>query len=242
MIRFLSGFWGYVSGLLWWQGLIVITIVLITFSIGKFWRDIITWIGDRITSKNETLQYRMYWGLIKDALFGMIKDELRRSCRDNGFCNLGGTEFSSYVKGKTDLVIDLLKQHLINLYPPKDNRLIVSIETILDYIDSQRSDVQDLMFDIFIESKNIKLTNEKKLNEIEQDFVKDINSFVKNNKGNNSNCESCLLILFGKREIMETKRKKVHTLSTQMVVVDHKLFDWQTKLLDFYSSELNRNK
>lgn len=51
---FFKGFWGYVSGLQWWQGAIIIFIVLVTILLGSFWKKIISWIGNRITRASRT--------------------------------------------------------------------------------------------------------------------------------------------------------------------------------------------
>lgn len=127
-------FFQYLNGMSWWQGLIVIFIVIFAFAVGKFWRNVITWIGERITGNTKlttTLQYRMFWGLSNDALNIQMKDEIRRSIKENGFYELNGNDFSQYVKNQTKVLISIFRKHIINLYPPDENRIIISMANVL---------------------------------------------------------------------------------------------------------------
>lgn len=239
---FFNGFWNYISNFEWWQGLIIIIFILITFFIGKFWKKVIAWIGEKISiSSTETLQYRMFWGILTNATQLLIKDELRRSFKENGFDELNGAEFSNYVKDKHKIVMSMLKQHIINLYPPNNSNLIVSMDEIIKYIDGKNSYYEDLMFNIFTEAKQLKKNGVEIENKIEDDFLKDVEHYVKNNK-NTSNCNQCLLILFQKREIYESKKDKIKILKNQMNFAEQKLIEIQADLLNFYSEKINKKR
>lgn len=238
---FFKGFWGYMSILPWWQSLIVIFIVIFTIVVGKFWRDVITWIGDRIVGDKLTLQYRMFWGLTNDAINIQLKDEIRRSFKENGFDELSGSEFSQYVKNQSKLIISKLRNHIINLYPPNKKGISISMEEILDYIDKRESTIEDVVFEIYIESKKIKKQDVESTKKIDEKFEKEIDTFIKK-KNETMDCKNCLVVLFGKREIAENKISKIKTLKAQMNFAEQKLSEIHSDFLSFFSEKLSEKK
>lgn len=236
---FLKGFWGYVSGLTeWWQGAILICTIVFILVIGKFWRNIISWIGNRIFQEtSEAFQYRMFWGLTNDAIHIKMKDEIRRSFKENGYQELSGNDFAQYVKNQSKILISILKSHFINLYPD-DKRIKVKMEDILGFLEKQDSKIEDIIFEMYIESKRIKKQDNDDLLSIDEKFEKEIETFIK--KKNSGDCKQCFIILFGKREIAENKKSKIKTLKTQMNFAEQKLSEIHSNFLSFYSEFLNK--
>lgn len=243
MGEFFKGLFAYITNnnLEWWQGLIIMVVVMITYFIGKFWKNVFSWIGSKfIIEKNETLQYRMFWGLINDAVNIRMKDEIRRSFKENGFHELGGNEFSSYVKNQSKNLVSIIKNHIINLYPIGQS-LSVSMESILDEIDKKDSVFEDIFFEIYTEAKTFKCQDDWSLDEIDKKFEEEILNFIKSRKPDD--CVSCFSILFGKREIAENKKSKYKTLKSQMNFAERKLTEIQSILITFYSDKINlKNK
>lgn len=238
---FFKGFWRYMSVLPWWQSLIVIFVVIFTIVVGKFWRDVITWIGNRITGDRLTLQYRMFWGLTNDAINIQLKDEVRRSFKENGFDELSGSEFSQYVKNQSKVLLSKLKNHVINLYPPNKFGIRISMEEILEFIDRKESDIEDVIFEVYIEAKKIKKQDIEQMVSIEERFGKEIDSFIKK-KNETMDCKNCLIVLFGKREIAENKMLKIKTLKAQMNFAEQKLSEIHSNFLSFFSEKLSEKK
>jgi hypothetical protein len=234
----LHGFWEYVSNLDWWQGLITIFVVLVTIALGNFWKNIIAWIGKMISGvSTDTLQYRMFWGLMNDAFLGIVKNEIRKSLKENGFEDLSDTEFDVYIKNKGELINSMIRDHIINLYPPANNRLIVSQEVVLKCLESNKVLIYDKIEDIYLEARKLKKQENEKKFDIETKFVNEINDFV-NNEKNNKNCTSCLLVLFGKREIVEQKIDSINILKNQMNFAEQRLSELLSIFLSFYSDKI----
>jgi len=228
-------------GMDWWQALIFITVILFTWAVGKFWRNVLAWIGKKLGGVSpETLQYRMFWGLVSDALNIKMKNELRRSFKENGFHETSGNDFSAYVKNQSKALMSMLRDHIINLYPPTNNKLIVSMEDVLDYLDKKEPEIEDSFFEIYIEAKRLRKHEIDKKADIETKFAEEINTFVEKD---HDDCSSCMLILFGKREIAENKKEQIKTLKAQMNFVEQKFTEIQSDLLSFYSEKINdKNK
>lgn len=236
-----GAFWNAVTQILsiyeWWQGLIYVVVCMITFFIGKYWRNIFIWIGKKFVSDYPpTLQYRMFWGLINDAINIRAKDEIRRCFSENGFHNTTGQEFSLYVKNESNVIIDMIKDHIINLYPPTNTRMSVSMQEVLNFLKTEQHAIEDTIFEIFVEAKRLKKYEIEKFIEIEEKFVNEINMFVDKNT---SDCKNCLIILFGKREIAENKKDRIKTLKAQMNFAEQKLSDIQSEFLAYYSEKIN---
>lgn len=237
----LTGFWKWLTPFEWWQGLIVLAVMLIIFKyfplLWKAFRNLCLLVFNG--AKSETLQYRMYWGLVNNVLSILLKNELRRSFKENGFDNLSGHEFASFVKDKSKTLHAMLRQHLMDLYPPDERKLFVSMEEIMDYLDKKESEYEDIIFEIFIEAKKFKRHEIETYKKIDINFGDEVERFVKKNK--DMNCMNCLLVLFGKREIAENKKRNIKTLKSQMNFTEQKLIELHSDLMDFYSKKLNNN-
>jgi hypothetical protein len=235
--EFFKGFWGFIGALAWWQGLIVLVVVMITFFIGKYWKNISKMFG----SSSDTLQYRMFWGLISDAFNIKVKDEIRRSFKENGFHDSSGNDFSIYVKNQSNVLVSILKDHIMNLYPPNSSKMVVNLDEILDYIDKNESVMEDRFFEIYIEAKKLKKYEVDTIATIDKKFEEEIGRFIK--KKTPDDCKNCLIILFGKREIAENKKNKIKTLKSQMNFTEQKLTEIMSDFLTFFSEKIsNKNK
>ena len=238
--EFFSGFWTYISQLTWFEGITTIFVVLVTFFIGKYWRTVIGKIGEKIlgSSKTDMLQYRMFWGLVRDVIQIQIKDECRRAMNENNFAEMVGNEYILYVKDKSKLLMYLIKQHIVNLYP-SNVKMRVELDQITNFLNAWQPEFESVIFEIFNEAKKIKRHNVEQLRKLDADFVADVEKHIATNKGSDS-CTECLMMIFGKREIVETRKKQIQTIKTQMNVVEHKLIEIQSKLLTFYGDQLNK--
>lgn len=251
MIELLKQLIAYVTPFQWWQGLIILFVILVTMFIGKFWRNIFTIILFPFSlilnifsrgEKTETLQYRMFWGLTNDAINIRMKDELRRSFKENGFHELEGNDFSIYIKNQSKNLISILRNHIINLYPPntKGKGIKISMEEILEEIDKRERDFDDLFTEIYNESKKVVIQDNQSIEEIDKKFEEEITSFAKNKTV--SDCGSCVTVMFGKRLIADNKKSKFKTLKSQMNFAERKLVELHSNLINFYSEKINEKK
>lgn len=120
-------------------------------------------------------QYKLYQGLLGSTMV-VVKDEFRRSFKENGFEEMSGQEFTHYVKGKLANIVSLGREHLFNLYPY--DGMIVSITARKEWLDSKLSALEDICFEIYGNAKNIKRDAVKKIDEIEKEFSKEIDEIV----------------------------------------------------------------
>ena len=226
----------YVSAFEWWQGLIILFTMTFLLIVGKFWRNVLAFIGGKLLEeKSETLYYRMFWGLSNDAINIKMKDEIRRSFKENGFDELNEKDFAQYVKNQSTNLIDALKNHIINLYPPDNHGMLVTMEEILDYIDKYEAKYETFFWEIYMEAKKFTKQDKKSMEEIDRKFEQEITDFAKNK--NTVDCGSCITVMFGKRIIAENKKAKFKTLKSQMNFAEQKLNELHSSLIAFYSDK-----
>jgi hypothetical protein len=129
-----------------------------------------------ISSSEENKQYRLYQGILFSALMS-IKDELRRSFKENGFENLHGNDFSAYVKSKSMALISIGRDHINDLYP-YDGMLITNKDR-MEVLENLMPKFEGMCFDLFSRAKEIKIETKKKASELEQEFANEIDEFVR---------------------------------------------------------------
>jgi hypothetical protein len=237
--EFLKGFWNWIQLFSWWQGLLIISVCLIIVSVGKYWRNIFARFAT-FGVDNETLQYRMFWGMLNNALNIIVKNEIRKSFKENGFDHLSGNDFSNYVKDKSKTLQAMLKQYIMDLYPPESSRLKVSLDDVLDYLNQRNLVFESLIFEIFAEAKKFKRYEIDFFERVDISFSEEVEKFIR--KKNDIDCKNCLLILFGKREIAENKKRNVKTLKSQMNFVEQKLIEINSDIMNFYSQKMGEDK
>lgn len=127
----------------------------------------------------ENKQYRMYEAILKNAMM-LVKDEIRRSFKENGFEYLSGSEFSAYIKNKVNTLVAIGRDHVVNVYPYEG--MIVPIEKRLEELQNRLPKIDDLCFELFIKSKEVRLDAKKKLDILEKEFADEIDEFVEAKK------------------------------------------------------------
>lgn len=130
-----------------------------------------------MNTKGETVQYRMFWGLMKEIIHIRIKDELRRCCKENGFSEISGVMFSGYVKDKTKQIVNMIRQHIINFYPAHD--MIVGMQELLEHTERIDPKIEDLMFDVFNEAKSIHNHDIDEIEKLNKEYDTQMETFDK---------------------------------------------------------------
>lgn len=139
--------------------------------------------NDSFDFSDEVIQQKLYWGILFESLEKLIKDELRRSFKENGFYDISGAEFSQYVKNQSKRLIELLKQQIRNTYPPSGLGMLVSQQDLLNDIDTKEPKIEDIAFEIYIEAKRLKSVAGQEISKIEEDFEEELKTFEKEELG-----------------------------------------------------------
>lgn len=131
---------------------------------------------NNIELKDEVIQYKVYRGAILCAL-ELVKDEIRRSFKENGFEDMDGSEFSVFVKNKSHALYSLGKNYIEEEYPYEG--MIVTLDERQQYInDFYLSKINDMCFDVFQKAKDIKIQAKLDITNITTEFAKEIDNFI----------------------------------------------------------------
>lgn len=146
-----------------------------TMYINRF-LDLLRISRDQLGENDYDMQYRLFYGILRDSLVA-VKDEFRRSFKENGFSSIDDAGFTDYVKEKNKNVLSILSQHIRNFYPARS--VIVSVESIIDSIERDASIMQEHMFGIYINARQIVNETEKEIEDTRKKFSTWVDDFIK---------------------------------------------------------------
>lgn len=127
-------------------------------------------------SVDETIQYKLVYGLFRDVLLG-VKDEMRRSFKDNGFYELNNSDFLSFIKDRTAIIQSMFDQYIRNIFP--DNASIIKPQDLIDIFEKEKDFLSIIFNDIYSYARNVKLEAENRIEEMKNSFKKWIDEFIK---------------------------------------------------------------
>lgn len=125
----------------------------------------------KIDNAESLKQYRLFYGLLKDGLVS-IKDELRRSFKENGFYDLDTKDFELYLKSKTKTLISIITQHMMNFYP--NSEMCVSMDTINTLMNDNLMKLKDIISDVFINGKNVNTDAKRQMDSLTSEFSEEL--------------------------------------------------------------------
>jgi len=103
-----------------------------------------------------------------------IKSEIRRSFKENGFHELTGTEYSSYVKSKAEALISIGRQYIMSRYPFEG--MIIPLDDRFEMLD--KASVSDYTNSIYGRAKEIRLDADREIAELDSKYEKEITEFI----------------------------------------------------------------
>jgi hypothetical protein len=123
--------------------------------------------------KEEYKEYVIYQEALHNS-FRLVFKEIRRSCKENGFCELHTERFASYVKNKAKDLLRIARQYLMTVYPQEG--MIVPLKHRFQKMDERH--VEDMAFEIYINAKTIYNDAHTQMKELEDNFHTDIDRHV----------------------------------------------------------------
>lgn len=125
--------------------------------------------GDNIDYEKEHRETVLYEEIVRQSL-EIIKDEIRRSFKENGFHEKGGVEFQNYVKNKSQDLLARGRGYMLHRYP--SNGMTITVDERLDRLDVGA--MEDICFDIYVNAKDVRVALEKEIILLEGDFLNTI--------------------------------------------------------------------
>jgi len=151
----------------------------VIFYLAQSFNEDIKILGDDFKNYQKIRESALYCEALKNSLL-LVKDELRRSFKDNGFLDLSETEFRQYIKNKVDTMITISRAYLKQHYAETEET-IVTLDHRFKKIDSfHKSKIEDVASQIFTKAKDIVRIIENKKLELDESLKSEIDAFVSN--------------------------------------------------------------
>lgn len=125
--------------------------------------------------EEEKKEVILYKELISSGLRD-VKDEIRRSYKDNGFHNLDSRSLDDYIKDRYDYIDSLFKSYLSYNYPntmmiPLDEKLrIAEVEVVPEF--------KEIIKEIYVNAKDVRVNIEKQLEDLQKQFIDQLDKVV----------------------------------------------------------------
>lgn len=133
---------------------------------------------NRKNGKNyRTIEFALYCESLKNAMM-LVKNEMRRSFKENGFSKYTEMELSYYVNTKTSGIITIIKTYLDKYYLDNDRSTIRLKATFRKIDELYRKKINDWVFEIFKNSKDLYLYTDNRNKEINEELKSEIDKFV----------------------------------------------------------------
>lgn len=124
--------------------------------------------------EREQQECTLYEEILKQSL-SHVQDEVRRSFKENGFHEISGLEFQSYVKNKSQDLVNIARNYFLHRYPAIG--MIISSSDRHDRLNVDK--LEDIIFDIYINAKNVRIKTQKDIEELEKEFINKIQELIK---------------------------------------------------------------
>jgi len=126
---------------------------------------------------DESVQYKLVYGLFKDAIWS-VKDEIRRSFKDNGFYELSNSDFLSYTRDRVAIIHSILDQYVRNIFP--DHAGVVSPQDIIDVFEKEKDFLSAIFIDIYTYARGVKIEAQNRIEAIMEEFKEWVDEFTHN--------------------------------------------------------------
>lgn len=150
----------------------------VIFFLSQSFNEDIKILGDGADHEKKALESSLYCEALKNGMLS-VKDELRRSFKENGFGEFSENEFSYYVKSKTTTMLTIVRTYLNQHYIDSENTVVHLKERFekMDKFHNQK--FEGWAFDVFSNAKDLRDDTIQKKGGIEVNLKSEIDEFIK---------------------------------------------------------------
>jgi len=105
----------------------------------------------------------------------LLKDELRRAFKENGFHKLNDTQFDNYIKNESRILFDTYSEYMFTAYP---NGMTVRYDDLMSITVGIKDSMNKHFESIIRKSKEIELKTIEDINSIEENYEHETNMFL----------------------------------------------------------------
>ena len=140
--------------------------------------DDIRVLGEGVEHEKKATQSSLYCEALKNGLLS-VKDELRRSFKENGFGQFSESEFGHYVKDKSKTMLTMVRSYLNQHYVDGEGTIVHLKERFERMDESHLQKFDNWAFEVFTNAKDLNEEFTKKKSELTERLKSEIDDFVK---------------------------------------------------------------
>lgn len=125
---------------------------------------------------NKDLYKKLVYEMINSSLYTAVKDEFRRSFKENGFSELKGSRFNDYVNEQSNNLKEIICKYLRFIYT--DSKELNDVISAIKRTDNL---LNGHIYDVYDQTKNIKIELDAEIRMEEQRFTHYIDKLVESN-------------------------------------------------------------
>lgn len=138
----------------------------------RSYRDTIVKMRDaplKIDQAREQKEYLLYQEALANS-FVLIKNEVRRSLKENGFCNMSPVEYTHYCKEKAKSLITIAQEYIMSRYPFE--KMIVPLQYRFKQLNVD--EIESHVFSVVDRAKEIHNEAQEKLAKLDKEYDENI--------------------------------------------------------------------
>lgn len=129
---------------------------------------------NQLNMVEDNKQFAIYRETLGNALV-LMKDEIRRSMKENGFSKMNQNEFNEYINNQHKTILTISKNYILINYP------FIGMNVKMDEFKGIEQDsITNLIYEIYERAREIKLDIDERLNELNKEFNEEIDKFIEN--------------------------------------------------------------
>ena len=157
------------------------------FFLAQSFNDDIRVSGNEASSSRKVTESALYCEALKNGMLS-LKDELRRSFKENGFASFSEGEYTQYVKDKTKILLTTVRSYLNQHYVETDETVIKLRDRFEKMDKFHISKFEGWVFEVFSNAKDLGEETIKNKRNLENKFRADIDKFVNEGRPSNTAC------------------------------------------------------
>lgn len=117
-------------------------------------------------------QQKLFLCVLRETIH-IMRDEIRRSFKENGFYDMGEEDFSHYLKDRVRVLNTIMCEHFRSVYPPAES-MVVSPEALQTIFDKIQQDFTEIVRDIYKNASGTRRNTLASIAVLEVQFQKDL--------------------------------------------------------------------
>ena len=144
------------------------------FHLSKTFKTDINVLAPDRPGRERVVQLSYYKETLKNALM-RIKDEVRRSFKENGFCEISEIEFAQYVKMKFANIITIAREYMSENYIETEDTIVGLAHRFANFDDQK---FEEMTFLCYRNAKQIVVDAKRQIADLKSEFKQEVDKFV----------------------------------------------------------------